>query len=44
VREGGRHVFEAPHKEGGKGKRAREREKDEEVAEEGKTEVGRLGD
>ena len=41
----GRHMFQAPHKEGGKGKRARERAKDEEqVAEEGKREVGRLGD
>ena len=27
--EGKRHVFEAPRKEGGKAKRAREREKDE---------------
>jgi hypothetical protein len=37
-------VFQAPHKERGKGKRARERGKSEEVAEEGKGEVGRRGD
>ena len=41
---GGRRVFQAPHKERGKGKRARERGKSEEVAEEGKGEVGRRGD
>ncbi len=44
AREGRRNVFEAPHTEGGKRKRARKREKNEEVAEEGKREVGRLGD
>jgi hypothetical protein len=41
---GRRHAFQAPHKKRGKGKRAGKRGKDEEVAEEGKREVGEWGD
>ncbi len=42
---GGIHVFQAPQKKRGKGKRAGERVGDEEVAEEGnKGEVGGCGD
>ncbi len=40
----GRHVFQVPHKQRGKGKRARERGKDEAVAGKETGEPGKWGD